>query len=57
VQRLTKVIQENSALAEELASSSEELTGQAHSLIESVSIFKTTSDLKSDSRKMINKYN
>jgi methyl-accepting chemotaxis protein len=57
VQRLTKVIQENSALAEELASSSEELTGQAHSLIESVSIFKTATDIKSHSRKMINKYN
>ena len=56
IQKLTKVIQENSALAEELASSSEELTGQAYSLIDSVSIFKTRSDLKLNAKKLLANY-
>jgi methyl-accepting chemotaxis protein len=40
IQRLTQVIQQNSELAEELAASSEELTGQAHQLLDSVSVFR-----------------
>ncbi len=40
IQRLTQVIGQNSQLAEELAASSEELTGQAHQLLDTVSVFR-----------------
>jgi methyl-accepting chemotaxis protein len=38
------VIQQNSELAEELAASSEELTGQAHQLLDSVSVFRLSKE-------------
>jgi methyl-accepting chemotaxis protein len=44
IQRLTQVIQQNSELAEELAASSEELTGQAHQLLDSVSVFRLSKE-------------
>jgi methyl-accepting chemotaxis protein len=40
IEKLTSINQQNAALAEELAASSEELSGQAQGLKESVSIFK-----------------
>lgn len=52
MQELTKIIQQNSASAEELASTSEEFVGQSESMMNDIRFFKITKKRKSSIRQL-----